>query len=63
MELNTDYNDAKLDTRALCVIVRFRQVFFLRNYILSWTYLHLNTMKTKLKEIPWVWYWNIFKVS
>ena len=28
MELNTDYNDAKLDTRALCVIVRFRQVIF-----------------------------------
>ena len=28
MELNTDYNDAKLETRALCVILRFRQVFF-----------------------------------
>ena len=53
MELNTDYNDAKLDTRALCVIVRFRQVF-LRNCILSWTYLHLNAVKTKLKEIPWI---------
>ena len=53
MELNTDYNDAKLDTRALCVTVRFRQVF-LRNYILSWTYHHLNTMKTKLNEIPWI---------
>ena len=28
MELNTDYNDVKPDTRALCVIVRFMQVIF-----------------------------------
>ena len=32
MELNIHYNDVKLNTRAQCVIVTFRQVFFRKLY-------------------------------